>query len=45
MLPNRELWGYTEAPGLAPHKALGLFCPVLGDRGMSRDAPNLVARA
>lgn len=43
MLPNRGLWGYTEAPGLAPHKALGLSMsscstgPFLSCSGGSRD--------
>lgn len=43
MLPNRGLRGYTEAPGLAPHKALGLSTsncstgPFLLCSGGSRD--------
>ena len=43
MSTNRGLWGYTEAPGLAPHKALGLSMsncstgPFLPCSGGSRD--------
>lgn len=45
MLPNRELWGGYRRPQGWPLTRHWAFCPVLGDRGMSRDAPNLVPRA
>lgn len=54
MLPNRGMWGNTEAPQLAPHQARSLsvlnysispLYPGLRGPGKCRNAPNLVSLA